>query len=84
MNVEDLQFTRDKDQDIWRTYLNIGSYKMMIGWSKFGNDYIITITEDNKMVNIENVNPGPMITSGLSKEVCNKRIENMYAYVNEQ
>ena len=48
MTVEDLEFVRDKDQDIWRAYLDIGSYKMMIGWSKFGDNYIITITEDNK------------------------------------
>ena len=83
--VDDLEFKRDKDQDIWRAYLQIGEYKMMIGWSKFGDTYIITIDhKDKKLVNIDNVNPGPMITWGLSKEECDKRIKNMYNYVDNK
>ena len=83
-NVNSWSFVRDANQDIWRTRIPVDPYCMMIGWEKFSGNYIITVTDkDNRFHNIDGVNPGDMVTWGLSERECNRRIENMYKWVDE-
>ena len=83
-NVNSWDFVRDASQDIWRTQIPVDPYSMMIGWERFSGNYIITVTdENNRFHNIDSVNPGDMVTWGLSESECNRRIENMYKWVDE-
>ena len=84
MKVKDLQFIRDPSMEVYRAKFTIGPYDVTISLRKEPSiDYAIIINKDDMYVNLEEVNPGVVITDFLSEEECNTRLANLEKHVSQ-
>ncbi len=84
MKVKDLEFIRDPSMEVYRAKFELGPYHVTISLRKEPNiDYAIIIKKDDMYVNLDEVNPGVVITDFLSEDECNIRLANLEQHVSE-
>ena len=84
MKVKDLEFIRDPSMEVYRAKFQLGPYDVTISLRKEPNiDYAIIIKKDDMYVNLDEINPGVVITDFLSEDECNIRLANLEQHVSE-